>query len=37
LKHINNGGTTDGGIHMDGQALTGKVIDRQRKRRPHES
>jgi hypothetical protein len=27
LKHINDGGTTDGGIDMDRQALTGKVID----------
>ena len=27
LKHIDDGGTTDGGIDMDGQALTGKVID----------
>ena len=27
LKHMNDGGTTDGGIDMDRQALTGKVID----------
>ena len=27
LKHINDAGTTDGGIDMDSQALTGKVID----------
>ena len=27
LKHINDGSTTDGGIDMDRQALTGKVID----------
>ena len=27
LKHINDDGTTDGGIDMDSQALTGKVID----------
>ena len=27
LKHINDGGTSDGGIDMDGRALTGKVID----------
>ena len=26
LKHINDGGPTEGGIDMDGQALTGKVI-----------
>lgn len=27
FKHINDDGTTDGGIDMDSQALTGKVID----------